>query len=108
MKKTRGRENRRSKRIEIPKGLWVAWRTDGSSSGSRVRDLSIGGIFISTETPLSNGSRIQLLFSLPEGEVRVEGVVRYATAGKGMGVEFTHMQTADHARLREMIRRLNT
>ena len=46
-------------------------------------------------------------FSLPEGEIRVDGVVRYADAGKGMGVEFNRIDTGDHARLRELIRRLN-
>jgi hypothetical protein len=100
------RENRQNPRVEIAKGIWVAWRLDGSANVSRVRDLSLGGVFISTHTSLAKGSAIHLLFSLPEGEMRIEGVVRYASS-KGMGVEFTAMATADRARLQELIRRLN-
>ena len=105
--KRQGRENRRSPRLEVPKGIWVAWRLDSSPTVSRVRDLSAGGVFISTREPLASGSPIHLLFSLPEGEMRIEGVVRYSDAGKGMGVEFTRMGVADRARLQELIRRLN-
>ena len=106
--KRQGPENRRDPRVEISKGVWVAWRTGGAPVVSRVRDLSAGGAFISTHAPLSKGSPIQLLFSLPEGEMRIEGVVRYSNTGKGMGVEFTRMGIADKARLLELIRRLNS
>lgn len=106
--KTRPGENRRAPRIEVKKGVWVAWRTDGSPKVSRVRDLSVGGVFITTHVPLAKGAAIHLLFSLPEGEMRIEGIVRYSSNGKGMGVEFTKMGTADRARLQELIRRLNS
>jgi hypothetical protein len=105
--KRKGRENRRDHRVEVAKGLWVAWRADGSPTVSRVRDLSMGGVFISTNSPLNQGSEIHLLFSLPEGEVRVKGRVRRATAQGGMGVEFTSISDADLARLKELIARLN-
>ncbi len=106
--KRQGPENRRNPRVEISKGLWVAWRPDGAPVVSRVRDLSAGGVFVSTNAPLPKGSPIQLLFSLPEGEMRIEGIVRYCNAGKGMGVEFTQMGVADRARLQELLRRLNS
>jgi hypothetical protein len=106
--KRTGAENRRTPRIEISKGVWVAWRTEGAPSVSRVRDLSAGGVFILSDTPVAEGSAIQLLFSLPEGEMRIEGVVRYAKAGQGMGIEFRQMGVADRARLQELIRRLNS
>jgi hypothetical protein len=106
--KRQGPENRRSPRVEVSKGVWVAWRTDGSPSVSRVRDLSAGGVFIATDSPLAQGLPIHLLFSLPEGEIRVEGIVRYSTQGFGMGVEFVRMGAADRARLQELIRRLNS
>lgn len=102
-----GRENRRTPRVAVRKGIWVAWRLNASTTVSRVRDLSAGGVFISTHEPLAQGSAIHLLFSLPEGEIRIDGVVRYSNAGKGMGVEFTRMGMADRARLQELIRRLN-
>jgi len=110
MTSTRTRENRRSPRTEVSKGIWVSWQTAGANAGnvSRVRDLSIGGVFVSTEAPAPVGTAVKLLFALPEGEVRVEGIVRYADSKKGMGVEFTRMGTGDRARFRELLRRLNS
>ncbi len=104
----RTRENRRNPRTEVSKGFWVSWQTTGASAVSRVRDLSIGGVFISTTTPPPIGTAVKLLFALPEGEVRIEGIVRYAESKKGMGVEFTRMGTGDGARLRQLMRRLNS
>jgi len=108
MTSTRTRENRRNPRTEVSKGIWVSWQAKGPSTVSRVRDLSIGGVFVSTTAPPAIGTVVKLLFALPEGEVRVEGIVRYADSKKGMGVEFTRMGTGDGARFRELLRRLQS
>ena len=107
MTRTRSKENRRNARVAVSKGMWVSWHASGPRNVSRVRDLSVGGAFISTTTIVPVGTVLQMLFSLPEGELRMDGVVRYAEAEKGMGVEFTRMGTADRARLQELLRRLN-
>jgi len=107
MKPPQTKENRRNARVEVSKGVWVSWQTNGPRNVSRVRDLSAGGVFVSTPTPAPVGATVRLLFSLPEGEVRIEGVVRYADPEKGMGVEFARMGAGDRARLRELLRRLN-
>lgn len=101
------KENRRSARVAVSKGLWVAWQTDGGRNVSRVRDLSAGGVFIQTPLAVPIGADIELLFSLPEGEVRVVGIVRYADGKNGVGVEFTNMGATDRARVQELLRRLN-
>ena len=107
MTPNRSQENRRNTRIAVSKGLWVSWHASGPSDVSRVRDLSAGGLFISTATPVPVGTVVQMLFALPEGEIRMHGIVRYADADEGLGVEFTSMGTADRARLQELLRRLN-
>jgi hypothetical protein len=107
MTRTRSKENRRSARIAVSKGIWVSWRASGPRNVSRVRDLSAGGVFISTPAPVPVGTVVQMLFALPEGEMRMDGVVRYADRDKGIGVEFTRMGTADRARLQELLRRLH-
>lgn len=107
MAAARTKENRRNPRIEVSKGIWVSWQTDGPRNVSRVSDLSAGGVFVSTLTPAPVGTAIKLLFALPEGEVRVQGVVRYADPKRGMGVEFARMGSGDRARLQELLRRLN-
>ena len=106
MTRTEGRENRRSARIAVGKGMWVAWHASKRRHVSRVRDLSAGGVFISTSIPVAIGTTLEMLFALPEGETRVHGVVRYADKQNGIGVEFTRMGAGDRARLQELLRRL--
>ncbi len=101
-----GKENRRTARVAVSKGLWVAWQADGPRNVSRVRDLSAGGVFIQTPLVVPIGTELEMLFALPEGETRVEGIVRYADGKNGIGVEFTHMGAADRARVQELLRRL--
>jgi hypothetical protein len=71
-----------------------------------VRDVSAGGVFIATTVAVRVGAKLELLFSLPEGETRVQGIVRYADPAKGFGVEFMRMGAGDRARLQELLRRL--
>jgi PilZ domain len=107
MTRPRSRENRRSARTPVSKGIWVAWQTSGPRNVSRVRDLSAGGVFICTPLPVPIGAEVEMLFALPEGESRLKGIVRYADGNKGIGVEFTKMGAGDRARLQELLRRLN-
>jgi uncharacterized protein (TIGR02266 family) len=101
------KENRKSPRVEISQGVWVSWHASGPRNVSRVRDLSAGGVFIHTDKPVAIGTAVKLLFALPEGEIRTDGVVCYADSKKGIGVEFTRMGAADRARLQALLRRLN-
>ena len=102
------KENRRSVRIPVSAGIWVAWQEPkGSRTVSRVRDVSAGGVFIDTTAGVRVGAKLELLFSLPEGEARVQGIVRYTDPAKGIGVEFIRMGSGDRARLQELLRRLN-
>jgi hypothetical protein len=108
MTRQQSKENRRSARIQVTKGVWVAWqKPKGSRNVSRVRDVSAGGVFISTTAAVPVGTTLEMLFALPEGETRVTGVVRYSDPAKGFGVEFTDMGAGDRARLQELLRRLN-
>jgi len=107
MTRLRSRDNRASPRVAVSAGVWVSWHTSGSRSVSRVRDLSVGGVFVATDAPPAIGTTVKLLFSLPEGEIRIEGVVRYGREKEGMGVEFRHMGSGARARLLEFLRRLN-
>jgi hypothetical protein len=101
-----GKENRRTARVAVSRGLWVAWQADGPRHVSRVRDLSAGGVFIQTNVAVPIGSELELLFALPEGETRVDGIVRYVDGTNGIGVEFTTMGSGDRARVDQLLRRL--
>jgi hypothetical protein len=97
--------DRRYFRIATPKGVWVAWQDGGRQEVSRVLDLNLGGLFITTEHPSTVGTSISILLSVPEGEIRGRAVVRNVSA-KGMGIEFVELREQDSARLHRLIARL--
>jgi len=101
-----GKSRRRYPRIQTPKGIWVAWQGDNiKQSVSRVSDLNLGGLFISTPAPAPLGTVLTVLLSVPEGEIRGRSTVRSVSAD-GMGVEFTEISTADQTRLQALVARL--
>lgn len=101
-----GKGRRRYQRIQTPRGIWVAWQGDNiKQSVSRVSDLNLGGLFISTPDPAPLGTVLTVLLSVPEGEIRARSTVR-GTSVEGMGVEFTEISKPDQARLQALITRL--
>jgi hypothetical protein len=86
--------------------MLVAWRGGGQYGVSRVRNLSLGGLFISTAAPPPVGSILKLVFEVPWGEVRARAVVRSSKPGKGMGVEFTSMGHDHRGRLNRLMKKL--
>jgi len=98
--------NRRYPRVQLPKGMLIAWQSSGERIVSRVATLGLGGLFILTPAPPAVGETVKLFFEVPDGEVRARAVVRDAQPGKGMGVEFTAMGYEDRGRLYRLLKRL--
>lgn len=96
---TDAKKSRRYVRVDLPKGMLVAWEYSGGRKVSRVRVLALGGLFISTPEPPPVGEVIRLIFEVPNGEVRARAMIRDSQKGKGMGVEFTAMGQEARARL---------
>lgn len=78
---------------------------------SRSSNLSELGIFLVTQTPLANGSRIELQFSPPDGgePIQVVGEVMWIERGgggkePGMGVRFVNPTPETRQRLKALIR----
>lgn len=99
-------KTRRYPRVNLPRGMVVAWQSAGARVASRVRTLGLGGIFISTKEPPPVGSVVRLIFEVPGGDVRARAVVRDSRPGRGMGVEFILMGYEDRARLARLLKRL--
>jgi tetratricopeptide (TPR) repeat protein len=95
---------RKHPRLKTPKGTWVGWKFVKQRTVSRVQDLGLGGLFLSTPKPPTLNSTIDLIFELSTGQVRARAVVRYAKVGKGMGVEFIEMSAEDRARLEQFLK----
>jgi hypothetical protein len=105
MTKETPRETRRYERISLPKGMSATWYGSGQQQVSRVKTLSMGGMFLGGST-LRVGSELTVVFEVPGGIVMAEAVVRNIVAGEGMGVEFTKMNTQSRALLEELLTRL--
>jgi len=100
------KSKRRYQRIPTPKGLWVAWQYNNSQDVSRVRDLNVGGLFIATPAAPPEGAIVQILLSVPEGEIKSQAIVRNVTPGEGVGVEFKDLPPQDADRLERLVTRL--
>ena len=98
---------RRYARVELPKGMLVAWQHYGVRRVSRVSVLAIGGLFIATPEPPPVGDVITMFFEIAGGDVRARARVCYSQFQRGMGVEFTSMGQESRARLARLMKVLN-
>jgi len=106
MPKETPRETRRHQRISLPKGMSVTWYGGGQQQVSRVKTLSMGGVFLCGSITLRVGTDLTLVFEVPGGMILAEAVVRNIVPGEGMGVEFTKMNPQSQALLDELLTRL--
>jgi PilZ domain len=97
---------RQHKRVETPQGMWVVWRCGRTEDTSRVKDLSVGGLFIETLRVCPVDATVELHFLVEEGEITAKATVRYVKAGSGLGLKFKTVRGEDQARFTTMIKRL--
>jgi hypothetical protein len=97
---------RRFARVELPKGMLVAWQHSGGRYVSRIATLGLGGLFITTSDPAPVGTVVKIVFDVPSGEVRARAIVKNVKAGQGMAVAFIDMGYPDRARLDQLLKRL--
>jgi hypothetical protein len=93
-------------RVETPEGVWVDWRCAGREDISRVRNLSLGGLFVETSTSRGVDSTVELDFLVHEGQIRAEAVVRRVEPGRGLALRLTTVRDEDRQRLEALISRL--
>lgn len=98
---------RSTSRVEVSEGVWVYWRCDGHEYVSRVRNLSLGGLFVETSGIRPVGIRANLDFLVQEGPIRADALVRHATTS-GLGLKFLVVREADRPRLASLVMRLRT
>jgi glucokinase len=106
MSKETPRENRRHQRIVLPQGMSVTWYGSGQQQVSRVKTLSMGGLFVCGSITMRVGTDLTLVFEVPGGMILAEAVVRNVVPGEGMGVEFTKMNPQSQALLDALLARL--
>ena len=111
---TEGTDNkRRANRLEHE--LPVAYRTVGSFLTDWATNISQGGMFINTRTPLPVGTDVKILIQLPTMEfpVGLSGKVtrvvehdRVSSIVPGMGIQFTDVDPSKRQQLETLVKRL--
>jgi hypothetical protein len=86
--------------------VWVVWQFGRIEDTSRVKDLSVGGLFIETLKACPVDATIKLHFLVADGEIKAEATVRYVKAGSGLGLKFKTVRSEDQLRFANMIKRL--
>ena len=99
-------ERRKNQRIPTPTGLWASCKFEDRRTTLRVQDFSVSGALLVTEEAIPVGTRLELLLSVPEGEIRALAVVRSCTPGRGIGVEFVSMQANAFDLILKLVKRL--
>jgi len=69
----------------------------------RLTDLSLGGCYLTTNSPFPRATRVTLSTKVADVEMRAEGVVLVAHPEFGMGVEFFQITEEQRNRVRRMI-----
>ncbi len=69
----------------------------------RLTDLSLGGCYLTTNSPFPRGTRLILSIKAAELEIRAAGVVLVAHPEFGMGVEFLRATTEQRDQVHRMI-----
>lgn len=108
MRQTTTPWRRLTARIEVSEGVWVYWRCDGREDVLRVRNVSLGGLFVETPETRPVGIMASLDFLVQEGPIRADALVRHATATSGLGLKFLAVKEADQPRLASLVMRLRT
>jgi hypothetical protein len=93
-------------RLTPEREVWVCWQCNGREDVSRVRDLSLGGIFLETKAHRAVGASTKIDFLVDEGQIRAEAIVRHIRPGNGLGLKFTALTDQDRPRLAALLRRL--
>jgi len=115
MTQSSGRNRRKDARFEVK--IKVDYSTKDIFVSNYVTNLSKGGVFIETKTPLPVQSEIRLTFILPEFNVKIEAKgkvvwtydVKKGTSKvvSGMGIKFTDLSPENKAQIEEYLMKLS-
>jgi len=106
MKKQVLHSRRHHRRVETPQGLWVIWQCGRTEDTSRVKDLSVGGLFVETLKVCPVDATVKLHFLVEDGEIKADATVRFVKAGSGLGLKFKTVRSEDQIRFATMVRRI--
>jgi hypothetical protein len=75
----------------------------------RVQDLSLNGAYVLDTRPFHIGESVEFRLWLgPRDSIVVQGMVRRVEAGRGMALEFIHIEGTDRRRLKDYLSRFES
>jgi len=84
----------------------VLWKCGRTEDTSKVKDVSVGGLFIETSKLCPIDATVELHFLVEDGEVRASATVKYVLPGVGFGLQFKSIRNEDQANFSTMIKRI--
>ncbi len=99
-----GRERRSAARHACDLGVQIRQGNAEVSLWSRCTDISEGGCYLDTRTPLEPGTTIQLTLFLDPENITLPVIVKTAFPGIGMGVQFAFESEDQRIRVRRYVR----
>ena len=99
-------EQRRSHRAPLDAAVQITRKNGAEATSGIARDVSIGGVFVETVTPLPFGTEVVLHLRVPsqKEELLLPGVVRW-TRQDGMGVQFGLLGARETHVITEIVRK---
>jgi PilZ domain-containing protein len=104
---TRERDRRRSPRFSCGgEAKIVCLPSDGISFAGRVRDLSLGGCWIETVSPISCGVRAEILLRTNTSAFRAVGQVKAVRERRGICLQFERLSAGGQKMLTQLVAEL--
>src|SRR5205085_2843538 len=88
--------------------LYTFWSCDGREGLSRIRDLSLSGLFIESPVEQEVGAPMKLDFLAEEGPIRANAAVCYVKPGRGVGLKLIAIHQQDFERFAGLIQSKRT
>ena len=94
---------RRDARFHAPGGVNV--KAQGATTGqwAMLHDISMGGCYVETTSPLPIGSKVECLVHSGEYQLTARGHVTVSHRLVGMGIQFTDMSPLNRERLQKLM-----
>ena len=113
MKGFEGSDKRKHPRYDA-KNLRIILKDDKNFKGERIRDISLGGIFVRMDEPFPVGTNLTLTLDpkLGLGEIKLDGEVIWVSQGegnfdKGIGIMFKEMPSRVEEKLTKLFKTMS-
>jgi hypothetical protein len=101
-------ERRQSQRYRTDRGV-QCWEMGSTvPHWGKLKDISLGGCYVTMEDPFSVATRVRLQIILFGLKLLIEGMVRTSVLGRGMGIEFVNLATEHETMLKAALEKLRS